>query len=1018
MKNEKIKQNLVRLVVISIFAVFLTTSVNSAIVIPQNFIKKDNSSPINSGYMENYYEWIDEFTTGEFIDTTGGKSYGYEIIDQDGGYAQMKFTCPYWRDPAWTRMQPITVDNNGPALEDWAVHFNIPYDPDMDPDFDDIRFKHEDSTTIFLDYWIEDYVQSNQVSVWVKVPELSTGTNDMYLFYGNPSAQDESNFAEVFTVWDYWEENDYKISIHMNNEGAWDPDVAYADYSSDGRFLVAWEEGTSVYIQQEIRATLFDSDGNVEKQDFEIYTDNTIQQFRNENPSIAYGEDGSDKTFFVAWQRWQIGHPTDDQTLDIKGRLVSPNGVVSSNVINICNENNCQADPNVEFDTVNKQFLVVWEDARDGMNDYDIWAQLYDCDGNTVGSAVRICNDANSQCEPWAAFDPINEQYFIVWEDGITPNNGPFRIKGGLFDESLNDLWTGTIAEPSSYPNDDIDYNFPCVEFDEDSERFLVTWNDGDISDGDWRGNVWGKIFDTSGNVQVGQFTIKSGNWVRTDIVPYLSEAFFVSYDDNGDIFGKIVSHDGDLLSGDVQISVSQGSQADWANLALGGNKIFAVWEDERIQTYTRPDAYGNMLNLNMTDSSDITYSFDDEQQLVLEAQITSVDITFENLEKWHEFRATFDGTITFDLLDTNCNIIIEDISSGQDLSGITQDPLRLRAHFTRSDPRDSPILHNWSILYEGLDTDPPVTWLDNILGTPGRNGWYVSTTVTVFFGARDYPEDTGSGVNVTKYKLNGGNEHIYDVVYGLNLTTEPPDFWNIWNIEYWSIDNAGNAEYPPNTLTIKADSQVPVATIIEPSPGEHVHSPFECIVEVEENAEMDCVVFDMWKWGTRPNLPAEDKTPPYSHIFDQKPLSRPKNTQPLPGGAAIKIRAWPYDMAGTPSEPAVIEIYIVNWGNTNKIVTVKNFHTIFSKLNLGIAFDDKLDINIFGIEEDVDQMKFVATRVLTKKQTTLWDNDLSDGCSAIFDLPTGFYKVNTYSYKEGLEVSEENILRVFFLNT
>jgi hypothetical protein len=201
-------------------------------------------------------------------------------------------------------MKPITVENSGGSLEDYALNFIVDYDPDMDSNFDDIRFKHEGSITNFLDYWIEDFVQSNEVSVWVRVPDLYSGTNDMYLFYGNPSADDESDFASVFTDWEYWKENDYKISIHADNEGAWDPDVSYADYS-DGRFLVAWEEGTNVVYKQEIRATLFDSEGNEEVSDFRIFKDNAgmLEQYRNENPSIAYGKDGSDKTYFVVWQK-------------------------------------------------------------------------------------------------------------------------------------------------------------------------------------------------------------------------------------------------------------------------------------------------------------------------------------------------------------------------------------------------------------------------------------------------------------------------------------------------------------------------------------------------------------------------------------------------------------------------------------------------------------------------------------------------------------------------------------------
>ena len=62
--------------------------------------------------------------------------------------------------------------------------------------------------------------------------------------------------------------------------------------------------------------------------------------------------------------------------------------------------------------------------------------------------------------------------------------------------------------------------------------------------------------------------------------------------------------------------------------------------------------------------------------------------------------------------------------------------------------------------------------------------------------------------------------------------------------------------------------------------------------------------------------------------------------------------------------------------------------------------------------------MEFVATKILTGKQTTVWDNDLTNGCSVTFDIPTGFYKINAYSYNEGQMILEENVLRVLFINT
>ncbi len=73
--------------------------------------------------------------------------------------------------------------------------------------------------------------------------------------------------------------------------------------------------------------------------------------------------------------------------------------------------------------------------------------RLYDTNGNPVGGEKNICTAANTQCEPWVAFDPVHAQYMIVWEEGITSDNGPFSIKAGLYDSSLKQIGnTITIA--------------------------------------------------------------------------------------------------------------------------------------------------------------------------------------------------------------------------------------------------------------------------------------------------------------------------------------------------------------------------------------------------------------------------------------------------------------------------------------------------------------------------------------------------------------------------------------------
>ena len=1013
MKEINVNKKITRLVVLSILVIFLTTSANSAFV---NNSGDDDPPVVPLG--QNYYEWKDDFNNEQNIDIS--KSWGYEL---SGGKAKMKNTCSFWTEPEWEKMMPVKI-NSGSSYTQYALNLQISWDPDMDQDFEDLRFKHEDAGNVFLSYWMEEYSYATEASIWVKIPSLPSGNSYLYMFYDNPSANYDGNFGDVFTDWDEEYANDKQLSYHGDVEGGWDSDVAYGN----SQYLVAWEEGDPYWLaqgclnfKQEIRASMFSpSGGEPVVFDKRIFRDDGFTYFRNEDPSIAHGNNGK---FFVAWEHYEPTNSifdiiNDITTMDIYGRTVTKSGSDFSlgSVQQICTANDCQADANVQFNPDDDEFLVVWEDARDGQTDYNLWGRRYSASGSPVGSAVEINGDANSQCEPWVAYG--DDVYFIVWEEGIHPSQGQFRLMGGIYNaNNLQVIDEFTVAQPSGWPTGNVDYNFPCVEYNSNSERFLVTWNDGDISSGDWHGNVYGKIYDSSGNVKVNKFTIRSGSFVRTDIVPYLSHSFFVSWDNNNRILGRLVSSDGDSYGGDVEVSTGAAANADWGSLATDGSKIFGAWEDERTNQVL-PDAFGNIIYLNIPDGSGITITFEPEQEIILEVQITSKKIQPTNLDHWHEFQVTFTSTVTFDILDSTASqILIHNANDGQDLSVIDpeQHPvIRLQAHFTRNDPSYTPELDQWKVLYEGIDLEPPATSVDYIEGIGGVGDWYISECVTVWLKATDYPPDTGSGVKETYYTVDSGPTEIYNEYSGIHVCSYEPDWYGDWAVNFWSIDNKGNVEdrtKPQNYKTIYIDARRPECWITSPTEEAEVETPFDVYVDATDNAGVERVDFDIEPFSQRPGLPWKDYTPPYIWTCDVRPMeNQGYNTL----GVNVQIRATAYDESG---QYWIHEIFIniLNW-NARSRVSIYNFRNILESLNLGLVVDDALTVTMTN-PDNADSVKFVAKRVFTGKEAVVWDNDLSNGGVANFNIPTGFYRISATTYNAG-EVVESNLLsRVFFIN-
>jgi len=1008
MKNER---KILKLVVITILIILLVPSASSTFLktIPNN-VEKDTSPPMQT-LDEPIYTWSDEFNNEQLIESS--MSYDYKV---EGGNVKMKSTYSIWTDPSWTKMVPISLKNNaGKTLNNYAIHLTVSKDSDMKSNYADVRFKHENNPTQWLPLWIENY-DNNDAEFWVSIPTIPTGTSTLYMFYGKSTASPVSNFYSVFQEWDAEWANDEKLSTHVYTEGAWDPDVCFGS----NKFLVVWEEGQApgngvLVYKQDIRGSIYDTNGNAINEDFTIRSGQGTQ-WHHENPSAAYGGG----KFFVAWEHYYTS--TDPSTKNIKARLVTSSGSVGSDIV-VCDEANVQSDPMVKFDNRNNRFCVVWEDARQGTNNYNIYAKLYDTGGNQIGSEKNICVESNNQFEPWVAFDPIHQQYMIVYEE----KSGSFEIDiyGQLFDKNLNSIGSRfKVADGGSSTR----YLYPCVEFSSEADRYLVTYNSGSTGQ-PYRGSIYGKTYDSGGNLK-SSAQIKSGTFIRTDIAPYLETAFLVCFNGGGKIWGRFITVDGEIDTydemGDIQLSASTSAEADWVNVASDEDEIFVTWEDTRVDYAPpfngMPDAYGNIWHLNIGDSNDVTATFGDEKQLITEARVTSKQITADNLFRWHDFDATYSGDIEFDILDASGNPIsgYTSISPGLDLSGLNEDVIRLRATFSRNKPSSTPTLDQWQLRYIGQDDEDPRTTLDHVDGLKGLNNIYIDESITIWLQAQDYPEQTGSGVDTTYYRINSGTSEIYNYESGIQLSaTQASNWMGEWDLNFWSVDKAGNMEdknKQENKLHFEIDADRPYVEILEPVDEQEVEVPFWMRVTASDNDEIDRVEFNIQIDGDW--LPEEkiykDYEPPYEWYCDAK-RGKPKALSDITtqqSGVNVMIRAQVFDKSGQDWLHEVW-VYVTNWNNVPKekinVIQLPNL------LKLGIEIDKTLDVSI-PTNIDADKIKIEATKIFTRKTFELWDNDLTDGCDASFDIPSGFYKITAYSYKDNDLVDKNLISRVFYL--
>ncbi len=101
----------------------------------------------------------------------------------------------------WARRKKITVNNTNGVLTNYQVRLVIPYDTDMQANFNDLRFTNASGTA--LDFWLQDKTDSTSAIVWVEVDTLvATGNTDIYMYYGNTAVASASNGVNTFIFFD------------------------------------------------------------------------------------------------------------------------------------------------------------------------------------------------------------------------------------------------------------------------------------------------------------------------------------------------------------------------------------------------------------------------------------------------------------------------------------------------------------------------------------------------------------------------------------------------------------------------------------------------------------------------------------------------------------------------------------------------------------------------------------------------------------------------------------------------
>ena len=355
---------------------------------------------------------------------------------------------------------------------------------------------------------------------------------------------------------------------------------------SNGNFIITWGDDRNgdgnIYAQRYL------SNGTALDSNFQVNDD--ASSAWQDNPSISADIIGN---FVIAWEDERNGQWIGD----IYAQRYASNGTAlgSNFIVNDDQGNEYQHCPSITTDG-GGNFIITWEDARNGGLSPDIYTQRYLSNGTAVGGNFKVNDDAGSarQRTPSISADD-NGNFVISWGDD---RNGNADIYAQRYASD------GTAIDSNFKVNYDVGSAWqgePSISADS-SGNFNIIWIDGRT------GNyyIYVQRYASNGTALGSNFK------VNVDLSNPRHCYHSISADDNGnfiiiwqnehnnnlDIYAQRYLSDGSALGNIFRSTkTSEGDQFE-PDVELLNGRIYNTWTDDR-DGRTGDDIWANVLNWN-----------------------------------------------------------------------------------------------------------------------------------------------------------------------------------------------------------------------------------------------------------------------------------------------------------------------------------------------------------------------------------------------------------------------------------